>query len=590
MNKNTPAGLRTISPALATAVLGFFMSAAGNAIAAETTSNPAEASLGATPAPTLLAQSSLMDEVNGVGSLATPAPATAAPSLDQVTSVSQFSDVKPTDWAFQALQSLVERYGCIVGYPNKTFRGNRPLSRYEFAAGLNACLDKIQELLAAATADLATKEDLEKVKKLMEEFAPELAALRGRVDALEVRTATLEKQQFSTTTKLFGQVVMGVQGRNSPDISLAGFEFNDNSDQVNVITNVQLSLFTAFSERSLLFTGLNAGTGRSYSDLLTNNVLLGYEGDTGSSVQLSDLTFRHLFGNNFAVLVGAEGVNMINAFRGGNRIESAGQGPLSFLAQRNPVLNIGSSGGSGANAGLGFDWQLGSRFSLQGVYFSNRPEDPTNGGLFGGENGGTTVGAQLTIAPTDTIDIALHYANSYSPTGYLGLGTGDDQVALPTQIAPFVRAPIQTNAFGGTLSWRLSPRITVGGWAGYTNSELQGAGGGNVETINWMAFLNFPDLLKEGNLGAIYVGQPPAIFQSDLPIGRNVPDFSSNGNLFAAGPGGQPGRTTHVEAFYRYRVSDNISITPGVILIFNPNNNPDNDTITIGVLRTTFTF
>ncbi|MDX2239799.1 MAG: S-layer homology domain-containing protein, partial [Leptolyngbyaceae cyanobacterium bins.302] len=48
--------------------------------------------------------------------------------LDQVTSVSQFSDVRPTDWAFQALQSLVERYGCIVGYPDKTYRGNRALS------------------------------------------------------------------------------------------------------------------------------------------------------------------------------------------------------------------------------------------------------------------------------------------------------------------------------------------------------------------------------------------------------------------------------------------------------------------------------
>lgn len=37
-------------------------------------------------------------------------------ALDQVTSVSQLSDVKATDWAFQALQSLVERYGCIAGY------------------------------------------------------------------------------------------------------------------------------------------------------------------------------------------------------------------------------------------------------------------------------------------------------------------------------------------------------------------------------------------------------------------------------------------------------------------------------------------
>jgi hypothetical protein len=509
--------------------------------------------------------------------------------LDQVTSVSQLTDVKPTDWAFQALQSLVERYGCIVGYPDRTFRGDRALSRYEFAAGLNACLDKIQELIAAGTANLATREDLEKLKKMMEDFSVELAALRGRTESLEVRTATLEKQQFSTTTKLSGQVIFGVQGKNSPDIELAGFQFNDNSDQINVITNVQLSLYTAFSERSLLFTGLQAGSGRSFSQLLTNNTLLGYEGDSASTVQLSDLTFRQLVGNNFAIIAGAKGVNMINVFRGGNRIESAGQGPISFLAQRNPILNLGSSGGNGDSAGAGFDWQIGSRFSLQGVYFANRASDPANGGLFGGQNGGSTVGAQFTIAPTDAIDLALHYANSYSPSGFLGTGTGDDQVALPTAINPFTRAPIQTNALGATASWRVSPRFTVGGWVGYTNSELKGFSR-NVETFNWMAFLNFPDLLAPGNLGGIYVGQPPAITSSDLPIGRNIPDFVNRGNVFAAAPGDQPGRTTHVEAFYRYRVNDNISVTPGVMIIFNPNNNPNNDTITVGVLRTTFTF
>lgn len=61
--------------------------------------------------------------------------------IGQVTSVSQLSDVQPTDWAFQALQSLVERYGCIAGYPDGTFRGNRAATRYELAAALNACLD-----------------------------------------------------------------------------------------------------------------------------------------------------------------------------------------------------------------------------------------------------------------------------------------------------------------------------------------------------------------------------------------------------------------------------------------------------------------
>ncbi|MHC5833468.1 MAG: iron uptake porin, partial [Nostoc sp.] len=87
----------------------------------------------------------------------------------QVNSVSQLSDIKPSDWAFQALRSLVERYGCIAGYPDGTYRGNRALSRYEFAAGLNACLNRVNELIAAGTSDLVKKEDLAVLQNLQTE-------------------------------------------------------------------------------------------------------------------------------------------------------------------------------------------------------------------------------------------------------------------------------------------------------------------------------------------------------------------------------------------------------------------------------------
>jgi len=49
---------------------------------------------------------------------------------EQVTSVTQFSDVRPTDWAYQALTNLIERYGCVAGYPDATFMGSRVISRY----------------------------------------------------------------------------------------------------------------------------------------------------------------------------------------------------------------------------------------------------------------------------------------------------------------------------------------------------------------------------------------------------------------------------------------------------------------------------
>jgi hypothetical protein len=121
-------------------------------------------------------------------------------AMSQVTSVSQLSDLRPDDWAFQALQSLVERYGCIAGYPDGTYRGDRTLTRYEFAAGLNACLNQINTLIANNTTNLVNREDLTTLQRLQEEFSAELIALTGQLDNLEARTTTLEAGQFPSVS------------------------------------------------------------------------------------------------------------------------------------------------------------------------------------------------------------------------------------------------------------------------------------------------------------------------------------------------------------------------------------------------------
>ncbi len=126
------------------------------------------------------------------------------PEGDQVTSIGQFSDLRPEDWAYQALQKLVEQYGCVAGYPDGTFRGTRAISRYEAAALLNACLDRITE-----TTD--------QLKKLLLEFEKELAVLRGRVDGLEAKVGELEAMQFSTTTRLMGVTAMYLNTASGPN-------------------------------------------------------------------------------------------------------------------------------------------------------------------------------------------------------------------------------------------------------------------------------------------------------------------------------------------------------------------------------------
>ena len=102
-------------------------------------------------------------------------------SAEQVTSVTQFSDVRPTDWAYQAISNLVSRYGCVAGFPNGTFQPGQPATRAQLAALTSACLDRISEYQTAADAALAAA--------LRAQFSKEIAATNTRVSALEVAAA-----------------------------------------------------------------------------------------------------------------------------------------------------------------------------------------------------------------------------------------------------------------------------------------------------------------------------------------------------------------------------------------------------------------
>jgi hypothetical protein len=233
--------------------------APANLSAEKAIAQPEQISQSTAPIAQPQAQSNVLEQINQYST-----EGGSEDAVGQVTSVSQLSDVRPTDWAFQALQSLVERYGCIAGYPDGTFRGNRAMTRYEFAAGLNACLDKVTELIKAGTTNLATKEDLASMQKLQEEFAAELATLRGRVDGLEARTSELEVNQFSTTTKLNGEVIFALTG------IARGDDANGNkADRTTAFgSRVRLNFETSFSGKDLLRTRLQVLNLGSFS---TNN-------------------------------------------------------------------------------------------------------------------------------------------------------------------------------------------------------------------------------------------------------------------------------------------------------------------------------
>ncbi|MEH2205594.1 MAG: iron uptake porin [Nostoc sp.] len=522
--------------------------------------------------------------------------------MSQVTSVSQLQDVQPSDWAFGALQSLVERYGCIAGYPDGTYLGNRSISRYEFAAGLNACLEKINDAMpAVVTEQLAlseversrsagyayannkintvNNEDLISLQRLQGEFKAELQQLQQRVEVVEKQTSELQGNRFSTTTRLFGQAIFSVQGTNSPDVDLFprdGVPERQGKTNLTFTSSVQLTLATSFTGRDLLLTGLSAGNFGSNASLLSTNMgRLGFESNTDNNLVVSDLSYRFLASNNLGIVAGTAGVNPINTFRGISPLEGSSDGAISLFGQRNPILSIGNGTG-----GIGFDWQISDRISLQGVYSAEIPSfpgDTKQGGLFGGRY---TAGAQLSLAPTNNIDIGVHYLYSHSPDGLLGGGIGDSQL-----ISPFANpTAFDTQAIGATVAWRINPNLHLGGWGGFTSSKPSNLSG-SVETTNWMVFAAFPNLLRSGNLGGVLVGQPPKITSSTLPDGFNFPNFSDGGTA-----GGRSDTSIHVEVFYRAQLSDNIALTPGLFVIFNPDHNAANDALIVGTLRASFRF
>ncbi|AFY35952.1 iron uptake porin [Calothrix sp. PCC 7507] len=537
-----------------------------------------------------------------------PTPPPSANTMAQVTSVSQLSDVQPNDWAFQALQSLVERYGCIAGYPNGTYRGNRALTRYEFAAGLNACLDRVNELIATATADLVTKQDLATLQKLQEEFAAELATLRGRVDALESRTATLEANQFSTTTKLNGEVIVagiaatgGAPGKGDPNTILA--------------TRVRLNLTTSFTGKDLLITGLQAhnflggldGSSSVQGTLgLASPVLSASSARTSfepqfpgidvktlssvspNSLQLYKLLYIFPVADQLTLFAGTA-AETSDAFPAILPFYGEGQEAISRFAGLNPVVRIsGGTSGSGLASAAGFIFNISKQLDFRALYGNvnaNLPSSaadiqpgvsgtPLGSGLF---SGSSVVAAQLTFRPSSAIDIGLNYANSYHQINIMGTGLTSNDIGGALSNVP-LGTPVKLNSFGGTVNWRVSPKISLAGYGAALFVDDSSASISASSTFtSWMVGLHFKDLFKQGNNAGIIFGQP--LYRT-----------SADGASTLTSPGVNRAVPYHLEAYYRIKVSDNISITPGAFVLFNPEGDSNNETTTVGVLRSTFTF
>jgi hypothetical protein len=452
---------------------------------------------------------------------------------EQVTSVSQLSDVQPTDWAYQALSNLVERYGCVAGYPNGTFAGGRAMTRYEAAALLNACLDRVTEVT-------------DELKRLSNEFRDELTVIQGKVAGLETKVATLEATQFSTTTKLRGEanfVLGNVDGYQAKDGTVTHAAFN---------YDLRLNLDTSFTGQDLLRTRLrssnfSADPFGSSSSIFKLDKADNTTGENGNNVVIDRLYYQFpSFNNKATITAGALVRNTEIAWL-----------PTAYKSNILDFFQVaGAPGVYNKATGSGFGIQYGKKGLVAGVnYVAQNGADSSTGEF-------DRSGALNTLA-----QIGYRGTNWGAAFGYR-YGTEGTRVRTYNGLngASGTLVTGQTsNGYAINAYWE----PTQSGWVpsisgGYGWNSVSGTPSDATDSQSWFAGLTWDDVFVDGNSAGVAIGQ--------APTGENLE------------------KSTLLEIFYKYQVSDNISVTPAIIYGSDNQRLAGNSSNWGGVIQTTFKF
>ena len=566
---------------------------------------------------------------------------------EQVTSITQFSDVVPTDWAYQALSNLIERYGCVAGYPNGTYRGNRAMTRFEAAALLNACLDRVTEVT-------------DELKRLMKEFEKELAILKGRVDGLEARVGELEATQFSTTTKLEGTTTFVVgsnaYGGDAKQLNISeggeiiggapggllsrlvdqrfdsisskkavkkalkkGGKITLPSGQEIEVTKANLAdkasanlgatvfnydqkidLLTSFTGKDLLKTrlrtgnfqnsafGFNAPTGIGSPFGGQFKTPSGFEvafeeGTVGNSITVDRLYYQFPLGGNFTVTAGGQV----------RQDDMLAMWPSAYPADT--ILDFftyaGAPGAYNLNLGSGAGiWWENDGFSVSANYVSGNGNDsnPNFGGI--ATDGAAGTGTVQVGYAKDNWGLAVAYNYSSENFGNMYEGTA-------TPLATTVGGLGNTNSVGVSAYWSPEesgwiPSVSVG-WglnstSGSNGATLLGYEFDSATTQSWSVGLQWADVFLKGNMAGMAVGQQGFVTALDL---------SNTSNRFVSASDAEETLVRDGqyawEWWYMFQVTDNISVTPAIFYLSRPfGTTTQGETFNQfgGVVKTTFKF
>jgi hypothetical protein len=458
--------------------------------------------------------------------------------MGQVRSVQELSDIQPTDWAYQAVKSLVEKYGVVTGYADRTFRGNRALSRYEFAAVLAVVMTQIEQFFI--TGELAKiREDFATIKRLQESYGKGLDGLRDRLQKLDAQIDQFEQQQFSTTTKLTGQTVIALTDGSNANTTFA--------------TRIRLNLNTSFTGTDRLLTqlemGNNAGDAISkfhnnrslfntQRNLLGTNGILADGGgldyvEVPNTVQISKLHYTFQPIENLNLTVGAR-LNPRDFIDRNRFADDSLDNFASSFFMNNPLIiqnAIDRPGGAGA----AIAWKPGntSPFTLRALYVAADANLP-GGGLTTG--GGLTKGGLLGDRNQGSLELEYSF---------------NKNLVARLQYTTATVNGTAVNAGGFNFEWVLKRqfaffgRLGIGRYNGFNNLLNQNL---DLSPISWAFGGTIRDIGIPGSVAGLALGQPF--------IESNIGDATQ----------------FNVEAYYRFQLNDNVSFSPTFLIVANPNN------------------
>lgn len=527
----------------------------------------------------------------------------AETATEQVQQATAATEVKPGDWAYQTLQGLSTKYGCTDA-PN----GNQTLSREEFATSLNSCVQSIEQLVArkqrkprvkkrrvvTPTRQIApppnqeiappapelvpvappappepqvSQQDIDQLKQLIQSFSTELQGIDARLQSLDGKVTAFKDQSFSTTTKLVGEAIFAVTGlAGGPDGATRNTIFSD---------RVRLAFRSSFTGKDLLLVRLQARNSVSFAGAAatsfsrTNMTRLGFEGNDNNNATLQRLQYQLPLAPTTKIFVEAVGSEFNDNYYTFNpEHQAAGTGAVTRFGRFNPVYRL-----SGEGAGIGVDHKFSPNLGLVLSYaVPNAVNDPSTG-LFGGSN---VLFSQLTLKPADDVNLGLIYARSYHAGGTGVAGNNGSNIANN----PFASVATSANHYSLAGSVNLSKSLILSAWGGLTQATRENAVGGTADIWNYAATLAAKDFGSKGSTLGFVVGmQPKVTGNSFAPLVNGVPT-----------PRVDSDTSLHLEAFYKYKVSDNLYITPALLMLTNPEHNATNPTEYLGTVRTTFNF